>query len=124
MPKVVGKKWTTPAKTSPLSGTKKQLTLVNIFKLSLCVYPPSFICILVILSVLICTGSFANKLIYGMRVHQNTWGRVSQAQKWVQKQNDDILYFQLKQLIGMDAGRYADDCQQIICASTMVFPPK
>ena len=46
-----------------------------------------------------------------MRVHQNTRGRVSQARKWVQKQNDNISYFWFKWLIGMDAGRYADDRQ-------------
>ena len=62
-----------------LGSTKKQLTLVNIFRLSLHVYLPGSICILIILLVLICARSFANKLIYGTRAHQNTWGRVSQA---------------------------------------------
>ena len=42
----------------PLSGTKEQLTLVNIFRLSLHVYPPGFICILVILFVLILYQKF------------------------------------------------------------------
>ena len=108
----------------PLLGdTKKQLTLVNIFRLSLHIYPPGFICILVIF-VLVCTGSITNKLIYGMRVHRNTWGRVSQAWKWVWKWNNDTSYFRLKQLIGMDAGRYADNRWQIICACAVVFPPK
>ena len=63
-------------------------------------------------------------MIYGMRAHQNTWGRVSQAQKWVRKLNNDILYFWLKWLIGMDAGGYADDRQQFVCTCTVVFPPK
>ena len=49
---------------------------------------------------------------------------MSQAQKWVRKRNDDILYFQFKWLIGMDAGRYADDCRWFICACTVVFLPK
>ena len=63
-PEGVGKERTTPTETpSPLSNTRKQLTLVNIFRLSLHVYPPSFICILVILFVLICTGSFVNKIV-------------------------------------------------------------
>ena len=47
-----------------------------------------------------------------------------QAQKQVQKQNDDILYFQFKWLIGMDTGRYADDCWQFVSACAVVFPPK
>ena len=29
----------------------------------------------------------------------------------LERKHDDILYFWLKWLIGMDAGRYADDCQ-------------
>ena len=48
---------------------------------------------------------------------------MSQAQKRVWKQNDDITYFWLKRLIGMDAGRYAD-CWQIACTCAVVFPPK
>ena len=63
-PKAVGKEWTTPAETpSPLGNTREHLTLVNIFRLSLCIYPPSFICILITLFVLICTGSFVNKFV-------------------------------------------------------------
>ena len=48
---------------SPLGSTRRQLTLVNIFTIYLCVYQPSFICILIILFVLICTGSFVNKIV-------------------------------------------------------------
>ena len=44
-----------------------------------------------------------------MRAHQNTWGRVSQARKWVWKRNDDIPIFWLIRLIGMDASRSADE---------------
>ena len=33
---------------------------------------------------------FVNKLVYGMRVHQNTWGRVSQAQKRVWKRDNEV----------------------------------
>ena len=33
-------------------------------------------------------------------------------------------YFWLKQLIGMDASRYADDCQWFVCACVVVFPAK
>ena len=46
---------------------------------------------------------------------------MSQARKWVWKQNDNITYFQLKWLIGMDAGGYADDCRQIVCAHVQWF---
>ena len=49
---------------------------------------------------------------------------MSQARKWVGKRNDDITYFQLKWLIGMDARRYADDRRQIICTCAVVFLPK
>ena len=108
----------------PLGSTKKQLTFVNIFRLLLHIYLPSFIRILIILFVLTCTGCFVNKMIYGTRAHRNTWGRVSQAQKWVWKWNDDISYFQLKWLIGVDAGRYTDNRQWFICTCAVVFPPK
>ena len=33
---------------------------------------------------------FVNKSVYGMRAHQNTWGRVSQAQKRVWKRDDEV----------------------------------
>ena len=60
----VGKEQTTPTETPfPLGSTRKQLTLVNIFRLSLHIYPPSFICIFIILFVLICTRSFVNKIV-------------------------------------------------------------
>ena len=109
---------------SLLSSTRRQLTLVNIFRISLHVFLPSFICILIIVFVLICTGSFVNKIVLRYEVHQNTWGRVLQAWKQVWKQNNDIPYFQLKWLIGVDAGRYADDCWWIVCTCAVVFPPK
>ena len=48
---------------SLLGSTRRQLTLVNIFMIFLCIYLPSFICILIIVFVLICTGSFLNKII-------------------------------------------------------------
>ena len=48
---------------SLLGSTRRQLTLVNIFRLSLHVYLPGFICILVILFVSICTRSFVNIIV-------------------------------------------------------------
>ena len=41
--------------------------------------------VLIVLIVLI-----SNKLVYGMRAHQNTRGRVSQAQKRVQKRDNEV----------------------------------
>ena len=80
MPKVVGKEQTTPTETpSPLGSTRTQVTLVNIFRLSLHIYPPSFICILIILFVLICTGSFVNKIVLWYKGTPKYLGRVSQA---------------------------------------------
>ena len=35
----------------------------------------------------------SNKLVYGRRVHQNTWGRVSQAWKRVWKRYDKVWNF-------------------------------
>ena len=49
---------------------------------------------------------------------------MSQARKRVWKRNDDISYFWLKWLIGVDAGRYAGNRQWIVCTCTVVFPPK
>ena len=45
---------------------------------------------------------FVNKLVYGMRVHQNTWGRVSQAQKRVQKRDDEVWTLIIFGIFGMD----------------------
>ena len=53
-----------------------------------------------------------------------TYIHMSQARKWVWKQNDDISYFWFKWLIGVDAGRYADDHCQFVCACAVVFLPK
>ena len=49
---------------------------------------------------------------------------MSQAQKQVWKRNDDTSYFLLIWLIGTDAGEYADDRRQIVCACTVAFLPK
>ena len=75
----------------------------------------------------VCIKTFVNKLVYGMRVHQNTWGKVSQAQKWVRKQDDEkpnLTILLNKQLFGMDAGRCTDKPWQFFCACAVVFLPK
>ena len=63
-------------------------------------------------------------MIYSMRAHWNTWGRVSQARKWVQKRNDGISYFQYKWFIGVDAGRYADELSAVRLCMHSGFPTK
>ena len=49
---------------------------------------------------------------------------MSQAQKQVRKQNDDILYFWYKQLIGMDASRNADKPSTVCLHMCSGFPTK
>ena len=49
---------------------------------------------------------------------------MSQAQKWVQKRDDEILNFCNKWLFGMDAGRCADEPWQFFCTCAVVFLPK
>ena len=68
-----------------------------------------------------------NKVVHGMRAHQNTWWRVSQAQKRVWKRDDEIpklSYRMVKWLFGMDTGGCTDEPWQFFCACTVVFPPK
>ena len=67
---------------------------------------------------------FVNKMIYSMKAHQNTWGRVSQVWKWVWKWNDDILNFQYKWLIGVDAGGNADKLSAVRLCMCSGFPTK
>ena len=69
MLKVIGKKQTTPAET-PIWGLSLGYLCMFTCLIFKCI-PTMF--------VLICIGNVINKLIYGTRVHQNTWGRVSQA---------------------------------------------
>ena len=60
---------------------------------ALSVYLPDFDCFnhIVIIDLLNCAYvKLFNKVVYSMGVHQNTWGRVSQAQNRVQKRNDEV----------------------------------
>ena len=59
-----------------------------------------------------------------MRAHQNTRGRVSQAWKQVWKWNDDLLYLWYKWLIGVDAGRNADEPLAVHLHMCSGFPTK
>ena len=63
-------------------------------------------------------------MIYSTMVYQNTWGRVSQARKWVQKQNNDITNFRYKWLIGMDASGNADEPSAVHLCMHSGFPTK
>ena len=49
---------------------------------------------------------------------------MSQAQKWVRKWNDNLLYFKYKWLIGMDAGRNADELLAVCLCMCSGFPTK
>ena len=49
---------------------------------------------------------------------------MSQAQKWVWKQNDNILNFWYKRLIGMDAGRNVDEPLAVFLCMHSGFPTK
>ena len=66
----------------------------------------------------------SNKLVYGMRVHQNTWGRVSQAWKRVQKRDNEFRITIIFGIFGMDAGRCTDELWWFFCTCTVVFAPK
>ena len=90
-----------------------------------------FTCLILPTSWLICLFlsmlGLINKVVHGTRAHQNTWGRVSQAQKWVRKRDNEIpklLYQMVKRLFGMDASRYADEPWRFFCTCAVVFPPK
>ena len=59
--------------------------MIFVLLTALCIHPPyfcTFNCvIMIVLLVCACIRVFIDKLDYGTRAHQNTWGRVSQAWK-------------------------------------------
>ena len=57
---------------------------------------------------------FVNKLVYSTRVHRNTWGRVSQAQKRVRKRDDKVQ--------NLCDFRYIWHGHQLMCRQTMAVP--
>ena len=57
-----------------------------------------------------------------MRVHQNTWGRLLQAQKGFGNETKMFGISIIFRGSGVDAGRYADKSWWFQCACTMVFP--
>ena len=56
-----------------------------------------------------------NKVVYGTRAHENTWGRVSQVQNRVQKRDDEVRNLRHFQLIW-------HGCQWM-CRQTMAVLP-
>ena len=63
-----------------LDGIKCSLMFITVNILSPCTSTHLiFTHVLINLFVFTYIETFVNKLVYGMRVHQNTWGRVSQA---------------------------------------------
>ena len=59
--------------------------MIFVLLTALHVYLPYFYVLLTVIMIVLlvcaCIRVFINKLDYGMRAHQNTWGRVSQAWK-------------------------------------------
>ena len=97
---------------------------VNIFVIILCIYLPDFTHVIINLFLFACVKILVNKSVHSMRVHWNTWGRVSQAWKQVRKRDNDIPNFCNKQLFGVDAGGCADKSWQFFCTCAVVFLPK
>ena len=92
--------------------------------ITLCVYPPNFTYVVINLLISAYVKIFINKVVYGMRAHQNTWGRVSQAPKWVQKRDNKIPNFCNKWLFGVDASGCADEPWQFFGTCAVVFLSK
>ena len=59
-----------------------------------------------------------NKVVYGTRVHQNTWGHETGFGKEMMRFGISVIF----SLFGVDAGRYADKLWQFFCTCTVVFP--
>ena len=77
-----------------------------------------------IIFVYACVFRNVNKLGSGTRAHQNTWGRVSQAQKRDYKRDDEVRNSCGIWGSSMDAGGCADEHWWFQCACTVVFPPE
>ena len=61
--------------------------------IALSVYLPDFDCFNCIVMINLLNFAYVklfNKVVYGMRAHQNTWGRVSQARNRVQKRDEEV----------------------------------
>ena len=72
--------------------------------------------------IITCVFKNVNKLDSSMRVHQNTWGRVSWAQKLGQERDKGVQSFHSIWGCSVDAGRCTDEPWQFQCTCTVVFP--
>ena len=70
----------------------------------------------------VCVFKNVNKLDSGMKVHQNTWGRVSQAWKRNYKRDEEVWGSHSVWGSSVDAGGCTDEHWQFQCACTAVFP--
>ena len=68
-----------------------------------------------------CVFENVNKLDSGTRVHQNTWGRVSQAHKRDYERDKGVQNSHSIWGSGMDASKCADEHWQFQCTCTVVF---
>ena len=92
-PMLVGEEQTISTGTPNVVALVEYLWLCNYLCIDLHVYLPDFNCFsyVYVNNLLNCAMlKFVNKLVYGLRVHQNTWGRVSQAQNGVWKRDDEV----------------------------------
>ena len=92
---LVGEEWTKSTETPNLVALIEHWMIVTmwlfLYWLLLCAYTHLILIVLLWLICLIVPMlEFVNKLVYGTRTHQNTWGRVSQAWKRVRKRDDKV----------------------------------
>ena len=94
----------------------------------ICAYTCLILIVLTVLLWLVCIIvpmlEFDNKLVYSMRVHWNTWGRVSQAQKRVWKRDDEVQTLCNVWDIRCGYWGYTDELWQVFCVCAVVFPLK
>ena len=65
-----------------------------------------------------------NKVVYGTRVHQNTWGRVSQAQNRVWKRDDKVRNLRNFQFIWHGHQQMHRQTMVVLLHMCSSFPPK
>ena len=104
----------------PLGGIEWKLVFVNILKLLLCIYLPSFICIIVYQILLIKESTVQGHTeIPGGECHRHENGYGNEMMTF--RTYGSIQY---NQLIGMDAGRYADNRWHVCVHMHSGFPTK
>ena len=98
--------------------------LVIIFVL-ICAYTHLILIVLTMLLWLICVIvpmlEFVNKLVYSMRVHQNTWEECHRHEKGFGKETMRFGISIIFSIFGMDVGRCTDKLWQFFCTCAVVF---